>query len=75
MCEFTGSRSRSDAVPGRCTNTSGYLAQAEINELIMRNGIRAFYDAQSNSNVMIYNGLYYHVDERETLRGTFTEHR
>jgi hypothetical protein len=56
MCEFTGSRTQSDAAPGRCTNTSGYLAQAEINELIQRKGVRSLYDPVSNSDVMIYEG-------------------
>jgi hypothetical protein len=58
MCEFTGSRTQSDATPGRCTNTSGYLAQAEINELIMRKGPRHLYDPSSNSDVIIYNGTF-----------------
>lgn len=56
MCEFTGSRGVSDAAPGRCTNTSGYLAQAEIDEIIQRRGARTFYDPLSNSDVMLYNG-------------------
>ena len=30
MCRFTGSRTISDAAPGPCTNTSGYIASAEI---------------------------------------------
>lgn len=59
MCEFTGTRTQSDATPGRCTNTSGYLAQAEINELVLRNGVRSFYDPGSNSDVIVYNGAYY----------------
>jgi hypothetical protein len=59
MCEFTGTRRQSDAAPGRCTNTSGYLAQAEINELIQRGGVRSLYDPISNSDVMLYNGAYH----------------
>jgi hypothetical protein len=61
MCEFTGTRTLSNAAPGRCTNTSGYLAQAEINELIMRKGPRHLYDPSSNSDVIIYNGTYWHT--------------
>lgn len=59
MCEFTGTRLKSDATPGRCTNTSGYLAQAEINEMIARGGGRSLYDPVSNSDVLIHNGAYY----------------
>jgi hypothetical protein len=59
MCEFTGSRTQSDATPGRCTGTGGYLAQAEINEIIKRGfGARNLYDAKSNTDIMIYNGMF-----------------
>jgi hypothetical protein len=59
MCDFTGSRTQSDATPGRCTKTGGYLAYAEINELIKRGvGARTFYDAKSNTDIMIYKGIY-----------------
>jgi len=58
MCEFTGSRTVSDAAPGRCTNTSGYLAQAEIYELIRMQKVRKLYDPNSNSDVVLYNGTY-----------------
>ncbi|KAH8692466.1 glycoside hydrolase family 18 protein [Phaeosphaeriaceae sp. PMI808] len=58
MCEFTGSRSASDAAPGRCTNTSGYLAQAEINEMIQHKGVRKLFDPSSSTDVIIYNGDY-----------------
>jgi hypothetical protein len=58
MCEFTGTRLQSDAAPGRCTNTSGYLAQAEIDELVQRGGVRSLYDPISNSNVMLYKGAF-----------------
>ncbi|KAK4063449.1 CAZyme family GH18 and CBM24 [Trichoderma aggressivum f. europaeum] len=59
MCDFTGTRLQSDARPGRCTKAPGYLAYAEINELI-KNGHsdQAFRDAGSDSNVMLYKGDY-----------------
>lgn len=57
-CDFTGSRTQSDAKPGRCTNTGGYLAYAEITELIMNaEGLRMFHDGKSNSDILLYNGL------------------
>ncbi|UKZ57771.1 hypothetical protein TrVGV298_011632 [Trichoderma virens] len=58
-CDFTGSRLKSDAKPGRCTKAPGYLAYAEINEII-KNGQsdQAFRDTGSDSNVMLYQGDY-----------------
>lgn len=58
LCEFTGSRTKSDAKPGRCTKTGGYLAYAEIIEILKRgDGARTFFDANSNSDIMLYKGL------------------
>lgn len=56
MCEFTGSRVRSEATPGRCTSTGGYLAIAEINEIIGSAGSQTFHDQRSNSDVLLHNG-------------------
>ena len=61
-CEFTGSRDSSDATPGRCTRTPGYVAYAEITELITNPGeksSRTFFDKQSRTDVMVYNGELY----------------
>jgi hypothetical protein len=56
-CDFTGSRTQSDATPGRCTNTGGYLGYAEIAELVgTADGLRMFHDAKSDSDIIIYNG-------------------
>jgi hypothetical protein len=58
-CDFTGSREKSDATPGRCTKTAGYISYAEITEIIKRGeSTRVFHDAASNTDVMIYKGLY-----------------
>ncbi|KAK8028336.1 hypothetical protein PG991_005392 [Apiospora marii] len=54
MCEFTGSRTESDAKPGRCTNTGGYIANAEINEIIKSGGGRQLHDGDSNTDVLLY---------------------
>ncbi|KAB5583051.1 hypothetical protein GE09DRAFT_1247143 [Coniochaeta sp. 2T2.1] len=37
LCTFTGTNSISHATPGRCTGTGGYIADAEINEIIRTN--------------------------------------
>lgn len=59
MCEFTGSRTQSDAKPGRCTDTGGYLAAAEIMEIIQRgDGAKTFRDSDSDSDIMLYQGDY-----------------
>jgi hypothetical protein len=34
MCEYTGTASVSEALPGPCTRTRGYIANAEIEEFI-----------------------------------------
>jgi hypothetical protein len=61
-CKFTGSRLESHATPGRCTGTAGYIADAEINEII--NGgsgskrqsrvVTHFLDTASNSDILVY---------------------
>jgi hypothetical protein len=58
MCDFTGSRLVSDAQPGRCTETGGYISNAEINEIIRAGGGRQFHDGASNSDILIYKGDY-----------------
>ncbi|KAK3986114.1 hypothetical protein QBC44DRAFT_373421 [Cladorrhinum sp. PSN332] len=62
MCEFTGSRTKSDAIPGRCTKEGGYVALAEISELLKRadDGALAqlFHDHDSNSDIALYKGDY-----------------
>jgi GH18 family chitinase len=57
MCEFTGSRTQSDAKPGRCTGESGYLAHAEINEITRSGKGQLFHDHDSNTDVLLYDGL------------------
>jgi hypothetical protein len=52
-----GSRFKSDALPGRCTETSGYIAYAELTELLFAgDGVETFHDGQSNTDVMLCKG-------------------
>lgn len=60
---FTGDRLTSYATPGRCTETGGYIADAEMNEIIRgnTNGKRQnsrvtthFLDTSSNSDMPVY---------------------
>jgi GH18 family chitinase len=58
-CRFTGTFTVSNASPGRCTGTSGYISNAEIQEI--RDGkvagsqlVKAYYDSRSDSEIMTY---------------------
>ncbi|KAI8722844.1 Chitinase [Fusarium sp. LHS14.1] len=69
MCEFTGSRTKSDAKPGRCTKEGGYLANAEITEILNGHGkFKNFYDEDSQSNVLLYGGDYVSYMTPETKK-------
>lgn len=52
-CLYTGGRTSSDATPVRCTGTSGYIADAEIAE-IMGTGrvVKSFVDTSSHSDIL-----------------------
>ncbi|KAH7029919.1 glycoside hydrolase superfamily, partial [Microdochium trichocladiopsis] len=59
-CKYLGTRDNSPAQKGKCTNTGGYLANAEIDDI--KNGsvpFRELYDGGSDSDIMIYNGVEY----------------
>lgn len=59
MCDFTGSRTQSDAKAGRCTASGGYLAYAEIAELLKQGqNAQIFHDNDSGSDIMLYKGDY-----------------
>lgn len=59
-CFFTGNSSESDAAKGRCTGTSGYLANAEIEEIIANpNGtVKTWHDEGSASDYLVYDGTF-----------------
>jgi chitinase len=52
----------SNAEPGMCTDTSGYIADAEMRALIEADesnessGIKQWFDNASDSNIMTWNG-------------------
>ncbi|KAJ5121672.1 uncharacterized protein N7515_009633 [Penicillium bovifimosum] len=53
-CKYTGPDS--GATPGRCTNTAGYIANAELNEIIDTNDSpEKSFDKGSDSNILVYN--------------------
>ncbi|KAL6161323.1 hypothetical protein ACJBU6_00443 [Exserohilum turcicum] len=53
-CLFTGSPRVSDAYKGRCTNTSGYISNAEIQEIINTGSLNKKY-TNEGSNIMVFN--------------------
>lgn len=55
-CFYTGSPLKSDAKPGVCTGTGGYIADAEIDEILKSPGRvkQQFLDGPSNSNILVY---------------------
>jgi GH18 family chitinase len=54
MCTYTGPDSGAQLAP--CTQTAGYIANAEINALITVNnsGVQTFHDSDSESDIVIY---------------------
>lgn len=67
LCTFTGPQS--GATPGKCTNTSGYLANAEIvNILATDSTATTYYDIPSDSNIMVWdNTQWVAYMDNETL--------
>lgn len=53
LCKFTGSARVSNAARGLCTNTSGYISNAEINEIIMHGNVNKQWTA-AGSNILVY---------------------
>lgn len=65
MCQFLGSRLESPAAPGRCTDTGGYISNAEIQEIINtystdpespRPQAEVWHDLDSNTDMLLYDG-------------------
>ncbi|KAF3018153.1 hypothetical protein E8E14_009945 [Neopestalotiopsis sp. 37M] len=54
---YTGSRTSSDATKGVCTGTAGYIADAEIAEIMEDSSrvVKSFVDSTSNSDIPVYN--------------------
>lgn len=78
MCRFTGTPKKSDAEPGRCTNEPGYIASAEIREIIFRGQdpeftgytVEQYHDHPSNSDIVVYNGVEWVAWMTDTTKST-----
>lgn len=55
MCTFTGPAS--GATPGSCTQTAGYIANAEIDKIIAAGGAQTSHDVSSDSDILVYNSV------------------
>lgn len=53
-CLFTGSATVSDAAKGDCTDTGGYISNAEIKDIISQGGVQQY--TVEHSNVVVYGG-------------------
>ncbi|KAK4233824.1 hypothetical protein C8A03DRAFT_47714 [Achaetomium macrosporum] len=67
-CDFTGTGLQSDAKPGRCTNSPGYMAYAEINEPIRSGAGQVVHDHDSNTDVLLYEGDYISYMTPKTMK-------
>ncbi len=57
-CFFTGTPAQSNAVPGPCTGTGGYISNAELQAIKATPGRvqLSYLDAASHSDIMVYDG-------------------
>ncbi|KAK6953668.1 hypothetical protein Daesc_005973 [Daldinia eschscholtzii] len=55
MCTFLGSNTSSQAEPGECTLTAGYISNAEINSIINKKPeSRTWYDSEVDADFIVY---------------------
>ncbi|KAF7157662.1 hypothetical protein CNMCM5623_002036 [Aspergillus felis] len=58
FCTYAGDRTHSMAYAAPCTATGGYIANAELNDIIKNHGsysiVKSYIDRDSNSNILIY---------------------
>jgi hypothetical protein len=57
-CFFEGDRLNSPAAKGKCTDTGGYISNAEIDDiLILNHNTELWHDGASNSDILVYDGM------------------
>ncbi|RMZ41946.1 class V chitinase [Aspergillus flavus] len=58
FCTFAGDKRHSMAYTGPCTTTSGYISNAELNNIIKNPGnysiVKSYIDKDSDSNILMY---------------------
>ncbi|KAF1964360.1 glycoside hydrolase [Bimuria novae-zelandiae CBS 107.79] len=73
MCRFTGTSRISNANKGRCTDTGGYISNAEIQEIIMTGNVNKDW-TKEGSNMLVYNDtewVAYMDDDMKAKRTEF----
>ena len=74
-CFFTGSASQSNAEVGPCTQTAGYISDAEVNDIITNNATRInqnFIDPTSNSLIVVYDDIQWVAMMNDQIRSERT---
>lgn len=72
-CKFTGSPRVSNAEKGRCTDTAGYISDAEINDIISYGKVTKQW-TDAGSNMLVYNStewVAYMDDDTKANRTKF----
>jgi len=72
-CKFTGSPRVSNAAKGRCTDTAGYISNAEIGEVISHGKVTKQWK-EAGSNILVYNDtewVAYMDDSTKSARRTY----
>lgn len=76
-CKFTGSPRVSNAAKGRCTGTSGYLSDAEIDDIITFGRVNKQW-VDADSNILVYNDTewvaYMNVSTKEKRAGLYASY-
>ncbi|KAH8880237.1 glycoside hydrolase [Thozetella sp. PMI_491] len=82
QCTFLGDRLHSQAKKGRCTDTAGYISNAEIQEIISSSGtdvdtetavnVKAWHDGDSNSDMLVYESVDLHSFTMDDYKDTKT---
>ncbi|GFF93568.1 killer toxin subunits alpha/beta [Aspergillus udagawae] len=73
MCKFTGTSRISNAAKGRCTDTGGYISNAEIDEIINSGKVTKQW-TDVGSNFLVYNDtewVAYMDDDMKAARAKF----
>ncbi|KAH7626010.1 hypothetical protein B0T09DRAFT_392288 [Sordaria sp. MPI-SDFR-AT-0083] len=71
-CFFTGDNGNSNAAKGRCTDTSGYISNAEINQIIAQGRVNKRY-TKEGSNIMVYDNTEWVAWMDDAMKATRTE--
>ncbi|KAF3054755.1 hypothetical protein CFAM422_013264 [Trichoderma lentiforme] len=72
MCQFTGSPRVSNAAKGRCTDTSGYISNAEIEDILLFGKVNKQW-TDAGSDILVYNDtewVAYMNDTTKAARAT-----